>query len=235
MKTLALIIVVLPLAASAATITVNSTGDDTTPGDALCTLREAIANVNAAADTTQGDCTAGSGTGDTIDFSLTLPATITLTTDSELEISADVTIRSPGRDLLALDGNAQVDIFNITAGTVNISELTIQNGLAANGGAVSNHATLTLTSCTLSNNSASGYGAGIYNGGNLSLGNSMVIGNLSTDNGSLAGGGIYNYGTLTATNCTLGDNAARNGGGLYNDANGAATLSDCALTGNKTP
>ena len=68
MKTLTLVLVVLPFAASAATITVNSTADHTPGGDGFCTLREAIANVNAAADTTNGDCVGGSGTGDFLTF-----------------------------------------------------------------------------------------------------------------------------------------------------------------------
>jgi CSLREA domain-containing protein len=48
----------VPCSARAATITVSSTADNTTAGDATCTLREAIANVNAVGDTTSGDCAA---------------------------------------------------------------------------------------------------------------------------------------------------------------------------------
>jgi CSLREA domain-containing protein len=52
-------------AAPEATITVNSTADNDTSGDGACTLREAIDNANDDADTTGGDCIAGSG-ADTI-------------------------------------------------------------------------------------------------------------------------------------------------------------------------
>ena len=107
-----------PLTTFAATITVNSTADNTTAQDAHCTLREAIANVNAGDDTSGGDCTAGTGSGDTIVFNLTLPATITLTTNTELEIDTDVTINGPTTGVLAVDGNGQVDVFDITNGTV---------------------------------------------------------------------------------------------------------------------
>jgi CSLREA domain-containing protein len=55
--------------AAAATITVNSTADTATAGDAQCTLREAITNANSNSDTTSGDCAAGSGT-DTIQFNI---------------------------------------------------------------------------------------------------------------------------------------------------------------------
>ena len=56
--------------AAGATITVNSTADAATH-NSECTLREAINNVNAAADTTSGDCAAGTGAGDTIIFAIT--------------------------------------------------------------------------------------------------------------------------------------------------------------------
>ncbi len=75
MKTVAIILTLLPLAAAATTITVNSTADNITAADGHCTLREAIANVNAAADTTGGDCAAGSGGGDEIIFSVRVPGT----------------------------------------------------------------------------------------------------------------------------------------------------------------
>jgi CSLREA domain-containing protein len=52
-----------------ATITVNSTDDTATSGDGRCTLREAILNANADADTSGGDCAAGSGLDD-IAFSI---------------------------------------------------------------------------------------------------------------------------------------------------------------------
>ncbi|MCB0043116.1 MAG: right-handed parallel beta-helix repeat-containing protein, partial [Caldilinea sp.] len=46
-------------AAAAADITVTTTADNTIAGDGQCTLREAVNNANANADTTAGDCPAG--------------------------------------------------------------------------------------------------------------------------------------------------------------------------------
>src|SRR5947207_15635243 len=48
-------------AAPAVTITVNSLANTVTAGDGACTLPEAIANFNAQADTTGGDCASGAG------------------------------------------------------------------------------------------------------------------------------------------------------------------------------
>jgi len=64
------------------TISVDTAADDATGGDGDCTLREAIHNANANADTTGGDCAAGTGV-DSIAFNiggLGSPATIPLGT-----------------------------------------------------------------------------------------------------------------------------------------------------------
>jgi CSLREA domain-containing protein len=218
----------------AATITVNSTADNTTARDGQCTLREAIANVNAGDDTSGGDCTAGTGSGDTIVFNLTLPATITLTMKKELEIDTGVTINGPTTGVLAVDGNGQVDVFDITNGTVSITNLTIQNGLGSEGGGIYNDATLTLTSCTLSGNSGDD-GGGVYNNidGTATLTNCTLSGNSALND--LGGGGVYSDGTLTLTGCTLSGNSGVDGGGVYNDADGTATLTNCTLSGNSAP
>ena len=60
--------VVVPTAIEA-TITVNSAADNATAGNGACTLREAILNANANADTTSGDCVAGVG-ADLIGFNI---------------------------------------------------------------------------------------------------------------------------------------------------------------------
>ena len=218
----------------AATITVNSTADNTTAHDAQCTLREAIANVNAGHDTSGGDCTAGTGSGDTIVFSLSLPATITLTTNTELEIDTSVTINGPTTGVLAVDGNGKVDVFDITNGTVSITNLTIQNGLGSAGGGIYNDATLTLTSCTLSGNSGDD-GGGLYNDvdATLTLTNCTLSGNSAPND--LGGGGVYSDGTLTLTGCTLNANSGVDGGGVFNDVDGTATLTNCTLSSNSAP
>jgi CSLREA domain-containing protein len=246
----------------AATITVNSTADDTTAGDGDCTLREAIANVNAAADTSDGDCAAATGSDDTVVFDLALPATITLTTDTELEINTNVTINGPTTGVLAVDGNGQVTVFDIQNGTVSIANLTVQNGLGDLGGGIYNDATLTLTGCTLSGNSAESGGGGIfndldgtvtlsdctlsdnsapdvfggggvYNSGTATLTTCTLSGNSAPD--AFGGGGIYSDGELTLTGCTLSGNSGVDGGAVYNDIGGTLTLSDSTLSGNSAP
>ncbi len=206
-----------PCAASAATIIVNSVGDNTFAGDRQCTLREAVANVNVAADTTSGDCVAGTGSGDAIRFnhiSLGYFTTITLTTSAELAITKDVTISGPADTHLVIDGNNHsTRIFNLKAGTVVFSNLAIQNGgvvdqTDGDGGgglAIAAEATITLNKCTFS-------------------GNFVPYGH--------KGGAIANMGTMAVTGCTLKDNSGSGGGAVFNG--GAATLTDFTATTNAT-
>jgi CSLREA domain-containing protein len=204
----------------AATLMVNSPADNTTAADGACTLREAIANVNVAADTTGGDCAPGTGRGDTIEFDLPLPATITLTTFGGLTISADVTIRGPTTGALAVfENSAARPVFDITTGNVRIANLTIQNGTS--GMSVARGASLTLTDCTLSGNSV-----GVDNGGTATLTNCTV-----SDNFGASGTGITNYGTANLTNCTLSGNHALYGAGGI-ESLGTVTLTNCTLSGN---
>src|SRR4029453_2510498 len=122
------------LLAQAATITVTNTNDS-----GAGSLREALAMAND---------------GDTITFAVT--GTIVLTS-GELLVDKSVTIEGPGPPRLAVDGNATSGVFHIGSGkNVTISGLTITNGYAygENGGGIYNdHATLTLGSCTISDNS----------------------------------------------------------------------------------
>lgn len=192
--------------------------------------------------------------GDTINFSLTLPATITLTS-GELLISKNLTISGPGASSLALSGNSASRVFEIASGTsVAISGLTIQSGNAGggNGGGISNVGTLTLMNSILSGNSSSNgggiynagtltvmnntlssnsspFGGGIFNGGTLSVSNSTLWGNSA----SVTGGGIDNIGTLAVTNSTLSGNSSSTypGGGIYNGA-GTLNVSSSTFSGN---
>src|SRR4029078_252992 len=155
--------------------------------------------------------------GDTVDFSLTTPATITLTS-GELVGDKSVSITGPGPDQLPVNGTSTSRVFSIGPGkTVTISGLTITNGAAvadSAGGILNNKATLTVSNCAITGNWAQTNAGGIWNyGGNgsatLTINNSMLSGN-STEN---LGGGILNDGsplgsaTLTINNSTLSGNS----------------------------
>jgi CSLREA domain-containing protein len=267
MKAVGLIIFLVPLVSTAATIMVNTTTDNLLSGDGRCTLREAIANVNAGADTTNGDCAAGSRAGDTVTFGLTSPAIIKLRAPKygELAIAEDVRIVGPSSGFLAIDGRHRTRVFHITAGTTSMSDVTIQNGyqrsptFAKGGGIlVDTGATINLASCnfignrvvTTYNSKVASGGGGLEVAGTATLTNCTISGNTATGYGGVIyaagryggadghGGGIEVTGTATLTNCTISGNTANSrrsphdgeGGGM--EIAGSATLINCIVTGN---
>ena len=132
------------------------------------------------------------------------------------------------------------------AGTVDVDGVVVAGNLAANeGGGLWNSATgtMTVTSSTISNNTASGApadagGGGLHNdGGELSVEGSVIEGN-SADGAAGSGGGILNAGggTLTVTGTDiLGNDAVRAGGGIEATGDGSVTtVSDVLLQGNST-
>ena len=200
-----------------------------------------VMNTNDSGAGSLRDALVNAPDGDTINFSVTTPATITLTT-GELLVNKNFIISGPGADQLSVNGNAASRVFHIASGkTVTISGLTITNGSATGnhpddfgGGIYSDHATLTVSDCTISGNSATS-GAGIFSDGEnsgsatLTVTNSTLSGN-STNLG--VGGAIFNDGlnfgsaTLTVTNSTLSGNSGGEGGGIFNGGgfHGSATL-----------
>ncbi len=196
--------------ARAGTLTVTSTADDGSDG----TLRKAIADA---------------APGDTINFSLATPATITLA-NGELLIDKDLTILGPGADALAVDGNAASRVFFVQVGVIaTISGLTITNGstVAGGGGIYNNHSTLTVSSCILRGNSAKD-GGGIFSDG--TSGTATLTVSASTFSGNSAvftGGAIESSGnldtrdiataTISISTSTFSDNSANyHGGAIYN-------------------
>src|SRR5262249_20520851 len=177
------------------TLTVTSTADDGSAG----TLRWAIANAAA---------------GDTIDFDLSYPATITLTS-GQLMINTSLTIKGPGAPLLKVSGNHASWVFQVNQfnpGTiVTLFGLTIADGTdpytdGIGSGGILNFGggTLTVTDCVISGNEAQSIdgGGGITNYG----GTVTVTGSTFFDNHAiqLKGGAIDNVaGTVKLTNCTI--------------------------------
>lgn len=199
-----------------------------------------VTNTNDSGSGSLRAAVAAASPGDTINFNLTYPATITFA--SQIVIPANLTISGPGASNLTLSGNNATGIFSISSGvTASISGVTIENGQSFSGGAIYNSdgtltiasstlsansgalggaiynflGTVTITGSTLSANSATYYGGAIYNtGGTVTVINSTLWGNSSPGEG----GALYNYNrsNLTLVNSTLAANSAQSGGGIYN-------------------
>src|SRR5262249_16416946 len=189
----------------------------TTAGSGPGSLRDVIANAPL---------------GSTVHFLSGLRGTIILTS-GPLAGSKDVSIAGPGAGVITVSGNQAFRVLQIApAVTVTISGLTIADGRALGnvGGGIANDGTLTLSNVTVSANYAAPRGGGIYNGssGTLTLSDSRVSGNSTTN----AGGGIFNVGTMTIENSAVSGNGSTDadGGGVYNV--GTLTINHSTLWGN---
>src|SRR6478672_10504806 len=219
--------------ARAATIIVTEVGDGY---NVHTNLRQALADAND---------------GDTIEFDpllggRDLPVAAVL---GQLVVNKSVTIRwvpiSGYNPYLGVDAQHANRVFYINPGkTVIISGLTIKNGSAPapdywGGGIYNDHASLTVSSCIISDNSAvhgawgEGVGGGIFN----DQGTLIVSGSTLSGNSSYYGGGISNNwlgagsATVTITNSTISGNSAGFGAGIMN-GDGTLTLSNSTVSGN---
>jgi hypothetical protein len=189
-----------------------------------------INNLDSGSGSLRADI-AAANSGDTIVFAPSLNGqTITLTS-GVLDINKNLTIQGPGASQLTVSGNNTSQVFKVEATEqVSLSGLTISNGSTTGlGGGIYNNGNLTISACTLSNNSAIyGDGGGIYNefSATLTVSNSTVSGNTAANDG----GGIYNYGKLTTTGSVVEKNRAFYGGGIWNG--GSATISSSTVSSN---
>ncbi|MCK4311319.1 MAG: T9SS type A sorting domain-containing protein [Candidatus Cloacimonetes bacterium] len=173
---------------------------------------------------------------DTIDVTGTI-------TDLGITVNKDLTIQGQGASNTivqahATQGSASDRVFTISSGTiVTLKDMTIRYGYGPGvvwGAGLINSGALTLTNCTVSENTSNGSGGGLHNnGGTLTMTNCTVSGNFA----SVLGGGLHNMGgTLTMTNCTVSGNTADQdgGGGLYTQG-GPATITNCTFANNSAP
>lgn len=200
---------------------------------------------------------ANAASGDTINFSVSCPASSPIVLSSTVDIATSMTIDGPGANVLAVSGDGNVGVFQVDSGvTATISGLTIEDGHTYIGGGVDSSGTLTLTDCILLNNIASS--GAIWSSGTLTVTGSIFSGNsayspdaggggifnwygmatisdstLSDNNTDSNGGAIYNSGSLLITASTLSGNSATDaGGGIYNDNGRSTAISDSTLSGN---
>ena len=192
----------------AATFTVTNL-DDSGAGS----LRAAIDRANASAG------------ADTIDF--TVSGTIVLeSTLPNITDTAGLTIDGAGRSV-TISGNHSVQVMVVWVGAVlEVKHLTIANGRASDGGGINNLGTLSVTSSTLSGNSATSGGGGVMNlDARLTITDSTFSGNSANQ-----GGAVFNRGDANINNSTLSGNSAVNGGAISTIR--VINLVNSTLTGN---
>lgn len=223
--------------ALAATITVNSLADNTTAGDSLCTLREALNNANNDSDSTSGDCVSGSDAADVINIT----PTGTINAATRFEILDGVTVNGPGMAALTISGGDANQVFYLYAQSesVTISNLTVDHGDSADtpgGGIVAFGTNVTLDHVTVSNSDAgSSVGGGFFAAGagglQITIQDSTLSGNAAT-----VGGGAYialYEGTASVIDSTFTNNTASYGGGLSLYGYMIANLNGATITENQ--
>jgi hypothetical protein len=163
--------------------------------------------------------------GSTISFAPSLAGQTIILTDT-LEIpNKQLRLQGPGARRITIS-NAKHGIVVDDRASVTLTNLIFTGGKSNSVALFINMGNLTLTNSTVSDNSASQGGGGIYNSGSLTLTNSTV-----SDNSSEYGGGIYNSGSLTLTNSTVSDNSSEYGGGIFTYQR-SLTLTNSTVSGN---
>lgn len=195
----------LSCSAGAATHTVTTLGDSG-PGS----LRAAIAAANAAPG------------ADTIRFQNGLTGTITLSS-GEIRIADPLAIEGPGADHITVDGNASNRIFLLQRSsgarmTVTLSGLSLRRGRAPDGGAIyAQDENLVLRRMEFIGNAAATRGGALWLAeGDLTIEDSVLMGNSGDAGGQGAGGAVlFSAGTIRIVRSFFAENSANFGGAAY--------------------
>ena len=181
-----------------------------------------------------------------VDGILTLDSDIAMTDDEAagfvggVAINKDIVIDGKGHTISAEDLGR---IFSIGEGfTVTLTNATLINGRAVEGGAIYNDGSLTLSDVKLSDNAADSYGGAVFNNGELVVSDSVFDSNDIVNRGSASvdygGAAIYNWydGTLTVSGSNFTNNIKnyKNGDRLVGAVAtiGDATISDSYFVNN---
>jgi CSLREA domain-containing protein len=245
-------LLVSPLA-QAAVITVNSTADNLTAGNGLCTLREAIINAISDLDATAGDCTAGTAAPDTINVP---PGTYRMSITGagenasltgDFDLFGNLTIMGLG-GVPTIQGPTSDRIFDVQAGAaqiITLQDLILKGGNATNGGGdddggairLTTSNSLTLTRVLITENDADDNGGGIFCSpcASLVITDSTFTKNSADDDNSVVGDGgaifLFDAATATISDSIFGDVS---GGTRATDQNTAQNGGAVAISGNST-
>ena len=233
--------VVSGASAAATTLKVNTTTDETTSGDHLCSLREAIAAANSPG--TGSDCGTAGSVSNTIvlgvgTYALSIaPAGADDNASGDLDVTGTtpLTIIGAGATASVIDATGLGDrVLSVGAGaTVTLERLTITGGHAPDGAAGANGTSGTYRPGGPGGDGSGGAdGGGILNLGSVTLTDVAVTNNSAGEGGSGGaggsgrvygggggnggagglGGGIYTMGKLTLNDVGMSENSAGQGG-----------------------
>ncbi|MCP3958924.1 MAG: DUF11 domain-containing protein, partial [bacterium] len=238
-------------------ILVTSTADNLTGGDGDCTLREAISNANADADTTSGDCEAGTG-ADTIyvpagTYTLALAGTAedsNATGDLDFTDTDTTTIQGAGARSTIIDANAIDRVLHLQTGAgLSLDDVTVRGGLSATGtssegGGIDleggntltiNDSRVTANSTPAGNNDGGGINAGCATTCTVTINRSLIDGNTAGDAGAGIDFPAQGTSTLTITHSTISGNTGARGSAIdaiFSAATATVNLNHVTITDN---
>ena len=151
--------------------------------------------------------------------------------------NADVTMDAltiRNGDVAAARGNGGGINYNGT-GTLTLTQSTVRDNAAKDGGGIYSQGVVNLTNSTVSGNTAVDDGGGVYTEGAVNLINTTVSGNTAVDDGggvrSLDGGSILNS-TITNNIADSSGDGNGNGGGVVRSVQGTFTIRNSIIAGN---
>lgn len=230
----ATIICLVSTVASAATINVTKTTDDTPNGcDTDCSLREAVIAANATVEHDTIVVPAGTYVLSLIGTDEDAAAT------GDLDLIEDVSIIGNPTGGTIIDGNLSDRLVHLNGATVELIDLVLTRGNTTGdwygaGGVLVESGTLTMTRSVLSNCTCDAHGGGLFSLGSVTIDRSAIIGNTG-----FRGGGIYHAGfDLTLINSTVSGNTAtdQGSGGVSTDGLAlSASIESSTITDNLGP
>ncbi|MBR9976728.1 MAG: HYR domain-containing protein [Bacteroidetes bacterium] len=171
-----------------------------------------------------------SATGDLIDFDAGLTGSIFLTL-GEIPITHNLFIEGPGVDVIEINGDDLVRLFNIDAASaVELSGLTLTSGREVDGGLIYSAGWLSITSSALRWSTAVQRGGAIYHDGDTL----RLIGTRIEQCESFMHGGALAVldGVLIIDASTLRSNTSGGNGGAVYLSGSDASLVDVTISGN---
>jgi FG-GAP-like repeat len=221
-----------PATGTAANCPANNPG-----GSGSCSLRDAIAAVNA--DTSNSAIVDMTGVTGTITLS-SAPTTI-----HPITTTNSVTFSGPGVGALTVSGNGLFQVFDVQNGPATFQNFTVANGFVnATGGCACDpgygagiyaytSVNLTLNNMVITGNSAAKGGGGVLAAGPLSVTGSTFSNNTSPASAGGIAGGLYAIGSpATVYQSTFSGNAAWIGSAIYTYTPVTLTISDSTFANN---
>jgi len=190
-------------------------------------LLKLIHNVNTGVSyETLDDAVTDASTGDTLTID---DGTLV---EHHIIVDKNLTIIGSGAAVTIISGEGDGPVLIIDNATLTLESLTIKDGSAESGGAISAEgSTLNITSVNFENNHADKDGGAVYASGTIVI---LINDLFNRNSAGERGGGVcaINNSDVTVINCTFYSNTVATGGGIYVDSTSPLNVLNSAFWAN---